>query len=556
LHHIHHKEREPDITLVTMGSITEPSLDYEVIIIGAGFSGIYSLIKMRELGARVKVIEAGSQVGGTWYWNRYPGAQFDSESVSYGFSFSKDLLDEWKWEESFSPQPETEKYANFVCDKFDLRRDIQLDTRIAAAQFHTSSRSWQLTSEVGETFTSRYLITAMGPLTQATLPNVPGVHEYKGQAFHTSRWPDESPDLSNKRVAVIGTGATGIQTIQTIARDVGHLAVFQRQPNWSKPLHNTKISDEEMAKIRLRYPEIFQRCKETSNAFIHGNGDTRRTVEVPKEEREALWEKLYAEPGLGIVLSNFQDIHKDKEANGLLSEFIANKIRSRVHDPVIAEKLIPRNHGVGTKRLPLETHYFEVYNQPNVELVDLRDTPLECITEKGIRTTEKEREFDIIIYATGFDAFTGAFDAINFIGVNGTKLRDMWKEGPRTYLGITVQDFPNMFMIMGPHQAMGNIPRSIEYAVAWVSSLITFCRERGITWVEPTPELTEEWYEHVNNCAVGLLANDVDSWMTGVNKNVATRQKRIVMRYQGGILVFRKYCDRVAASKYAGMKLL
>jgi cation diffusion facilitator CzcD-associated flavoprotein CzcO len=502
------------------------------------------------------VIEAGSAVGGTWYWNRYPGARFDSESVSYGFSFSKELLDEWKWEESFSPQPETEKYANFICDKFDLRRDIQFDTRIATAQFLASSRTWQLTSETGESFTSRFLITAMGPLTEATLPNIPGVHDFKGQSFHTSRWPVDCPDLSDKKVAVIGTGATGIQTIQTIAKNIGHLTVFQRQPNWSKPLHNTKISDQEMAKIRLRYPEIFERCKQTTNAFIHGNGDTRKTIEVPKEEREAFWEKLYAEPGFGIVLSNFQDIHTNKEANDLFSEFMANKIRSRVHDPVVAEKLIPRNHGVGTKRLPLETHYFEVYNQPNVELVDLRDTPLERITEKGIKTTEKEHEFDIIIYATGFDAITGAFDAVNFVGVNNVKLRDMWKEGPRTYLGMTVQDFPNMFMIMGPHQAMGNIPRSVEYAAAWVSSLITFCHERGITWVEPTPELTEEWYEHVNNCAKGLLTNDVDSWMTGVNKNVATRQKRIIMRYQGGILVFRKYCDGVQASQYAGMKLL
>lgn len=532
-----------------------PTPDYEVIIIGAGLSGVYSLIKMRELGVKVKVIEAGSQVGGTWYWNRYPGARFDSESVSYGFSFSKELLDEWKWEESFSPQPETEKYVNFICDKFDLRRDIQFDTRINTARFDAASRSWQLHSEAGEMFTSRFLITAMGPLTTSTLPNVPGVHDFKGQSFHTSRWPTEGVDLSNKRVAVIGTGATGIQTIQTIAKNIGHLKVFQRQPNWAKPLHNTKISDEEMTKIRVRYPEIFKRCKETTNAFIHGTVDPRRTVEVPKEEREALWETLYAQPGFGYILSNFSDIHTDKEANDLLSEFTANKIRSRVHDQTVAEKLIPRNHGVGTKRLPLETNYFEVYNQPNVELVDLRDTPIECITEKGIQTTEKLHEFDVIIYATGFDAITGAFDAVNFVGLKERKLRDMWKEGPRTYLGMTVEGFPNMFMIMGPHQAMGNIPRSIEYAVGWVSQLITYCHKRRITWVEPTPEQTEEWYDHVNNCAVGLLANEVDSWMTGVNKNVAGRQKRIVMRYQGGILVFRKYCDGVQANEYAKMKM-
>lgn len=533
-----------------------PPLDYDVIIIGAGLSGMYSLIKMRELGLRTKVIEAGSQVGGTWYWNRYPGARFDSESVSYGFSFSKELLDEWKWEESFSPQPETEKYCNFICNKFDLRRDIHFDCRISTARFNEQGRSWELNGEGGESFTSRFLITAMGPLTSATLPNIPGVHDFAGKSFHTSRWPDSGVDLSDKKVAVIGTGATGIQTIQTIAKNIGHLSVFQRQPNWSKPLHNTKISDEEMAKIRLRYPEIFKRCRETTNAFIHGTVDPRNTLDVPKEEREALWESLYASPGFGIILSNFHDIHTNKEANDALSEFIANKIRSRVHDPVVAEKLIPTNHGAGTKRLPLETHYFEVYNQPNVDLVDLRDTPILRITEKGIQTSEKEHEFDIIIYATGFDAITGAFDAVDFIGIDGIKLRDMWKEGPKTYLGMTVENFPNMFMIMGPHQAMGNIPRSIEYAVGWVSALITHCHERHITWVEPTTDLTDEWYEHVNTCAVGLLSNDVDSWMTGVNKNVAGRQKRIVMRYQGGILVFRKYCDEVEAKKYTRMKLL
>lgn len=533
-----------------------PPLDYEVLIIGAGLSGVYSLIKMRELGVSVKIIEAGAEVGGTWYWNRYPGARFDSESVSYGFSFSKELLDEWHWKESFSPQPETEKYVNFICDKFDLRKDIKFNTRINTAQFDPLSRGWHLESESGERFSCRYLITAMGPLTTSTLPNVPGVHDFKGQSFHTSRWPSEGVDLSNKRVAVIGTGATGIQTIQTIAKNIGHLKVFQRQPNWAKPLHNTPISEEEMVKIRTKYPEIFKRCKETTNAFIHGTVDPRRTVDVPKEEREALWEALYAQPGFGYILSNFSDIHTDKEANGLLSEFTANKIRSRVHNQTVAEKLIPTNHGVGTKRLPLETNYFEVYNQPNVELVDLRDTPIECITDKGIKTTEEEHELDVIIYATGFDAITGAFDAVNFVGLKGRKLRDMWKEGPRTYLGMTVEGFPNMFMIMGPHQAMGNIPRSIEYAVGWVANLITYCHNKHITWVEPTPEQTEEWYDHVNNCATGLLANEVDSWMTGVNKNVAGRQKRIVMRYQGGILVFRKYCDGVQASEYANMRLL
>ncbi|KAK2623504.1 hypothetical protein QTJ16_007058 [Diplocarpon rosae] len=409
--------------------VPAPPLDYEVLIIGAGLSGMYSLIKMRELGLRVRVIEAGSDVGGTWYWNRYPGARFDSESVSYGFSFSKELLEEWKWEESFSAQPETEKYCQFVCEKFDLRRDITFDCRICRAHFRPSSRSWELSSDGGA-----------------------------------------------QRVAVVGTGATGIQTIQTIAKRVAHLTVFQRQPNWSKPLHNTKISDEEMAQIRRRYPEIFQRCAETANAFLHGSlEERRRTVDVPREEREAFWEKLGQRAPLRV--------HRQQDP-------LAR------HDPAVAAKLIPTNHGVGTKRLPLESHYFEVYNQPNVELVDLRETPLERITARGIQTSAREHAVDVIVYATGFDAITGAFDAIDFVGVDGAKLREAWQAGPQTYLGMTVPNFPNMFMIMGPHQAMGNIPPSIEYAVGWVASLLRFCREGGLTWVEPTPELAAEWLAH------------------------------------------------------------
>lgn len=530
--------------------------NYDVLIIGAGLAGMYSLIKMRELGLRALVIEAGNDVGGAWYWNRYPGACFDSESVSYGFSFSKELLEEWKWEEAYSPQPKTEKYCRFVCEKFDLRKDIKFGFRVKSARFMPGRRIWALFNEKGESFTSRFLITALGPLTSPTLPNVPGLKDFKGQSFHTSRWP-EGLELTGKKVAVMGTGSTGIQVIQTIAQKVGHLSVIQRQPNWAKPLHNTKISDEKMAQIRLHYPKIFQRCMETSNAFIHGEiDDPRRTVEVPKEEREAFWEKRYSEPGFGLVFSNYKDVHTDKEANDLLSEFIANKIRSRVHDPVLAEKLIPRNHGVATKRLPLESNYFEVFNQPNVELVDLRDAPLECVTEKGIRTTEKEYEFDVIIYATGFHTITGAFDDIDFTGVGGVKLRDMWKDSPRTYLGMTVPGFPNMFMIMGPHQAMGNVPRSIEYAVNWVSQLLQTCVSKSFTWVEPTDEQADKWFDHVQECAKGMLANEVDSWMTGVNTNVAGRQKRIVMRYSGGIIVFREHCEKVAANRYRGMRLL
>jgi cation diffusion facilitator CzcD-associated flavoprotein CzcO len=532
----------------------DPNLDYDAIIIGAGLSGIYSLIRMRQLGMRVKIMEAGPAVGGTWYWNHYPGARFDSESFSYGFSFSQELLDEWDWTEQFSPQPETLRYIGFVCDKFDVRKDVKFNTRISAAHYQDDSRSWKLTDGNGTNYTTRYLITAMGPLTKPTLPNIPGVNDYKGAAHHTARWPDEPLSLENKRIGIIGTGATAIQTIQEVAKTAGSLTVFQRTPNWTGPLRNSKISSEEMKSIRQRYPEIFKRCKETSNCFIHA-ADPRKTMQVSPEDREVFWEQLYAEPGFGKWLSNFGDIATDQQACDAFSEFMAKKIRERVKDPWTADKLTPKNHGFGTRRVPLETFYYEVYNQPNVCLVDINETPIERITESGIKTATQDFEFDMIIYATGFDAITGAFDAIDFRGKKGLRLTDRWQGGPKTCLGMTVEGFPNMFMVMGPHQAFGNIPRSIEYAVDWISGLIAYCGKNGISYVEATPEGVQWWTEHVHDSSKGLLANNIDSWMTGVNKNMAGKQTRIIARYSGGAVEFRKRCDKVASENYQLLKL-
>jgi len=541
-----------------MGSVDFSSLNhelqYDVLVIGSGLSGIYSLIKMRELGLRVKVLEAGGDVGGTWYWNRYPGARFDSESWTYNFSFSKELLQEWDWTEHFSPQPETLRYIEFVCQKFDIKRDVQFNTRIASARFQDDSRSWLLTDETGKTYTSRFLITAIGILNSYTLPNIPGVHDFKGLACHTARWPHEGVDFRGKRVGIIGTGATGIQTIQEIAKDVGHLTVFQRTPNWSAPLHNSKITPEEMVEIRKRYAQIFQDCKDSYACFVH-MPDKRSVYDCTPEEREEYWEMLYSTPGFRKWLSNFKDIGTDREANRLVSEFFAKKIRQRVKDPATAEKLIPKCHGFGTKRVPMETHYFEVYNQDNVRLVDISADPIECVHEKGIKTRDEDFEFDIIIYATGFDAVTGAFTAVDIQGLNKRKLSDEWSEGPRTFLGLFVENFPNMCMIMGPHQMFGNIPRSIEYAVDWVSDFLRFCRDNRITYAKATPEGVEDWTEHVHTCAVGLLANEVDSWMTGVNKNLAYKQKRIIARYQGPGPGYRKRIAEVAERQYADLEL-
>jgi cation diffusion facilitator CzcD-associated flavoprotein CzcO len=531
-----------------------PTLDYDALIIGAGMSGMYQLLRLRELGMRVRVLEAGTGVGGTWYWNRYPGARFDSESYSYAFSFSNELLEEWDWTEHFAGQPETLRYLNHVADKFDLRKDIQFHSRVASAHYQEATRSWDVTLQDGSRFSSRFLITAIGPLSAPTMPRIEGVDTFTGQSFHTARWPHEPVNFEGKRVAVIGTGATGVQTTQEVAKTAKHLTVFQRTPNWCAPLLNSKIDAAQMAKLKAGYPEMFQRCQETFSCFLH-TPDPRGTFEVSDAEREAFWEKRYAEPGFGIWQGNFRDILTDRKANAAISDFVARKIRQRVKDPKVAEKLIPKNHGFGTRRVPLETRYYEVYNQDNVKLVDISETPIERITPKGIKTSDAEYEFDIIIYATGFDAITGSFDRIDFRGVGGQRLKDKWKNGPQTYLGVLIDGFPNMMMLIGPHTALGNIPRSIEYNVDWVTGLMRYARDHNLTRVEATEAGVTTWTDHVKSLGVGLLSNEVNSWMTGVNTNVDGKQIRIVNRYSGSAPAYRARCNEVAEKGYQELAL-
>jgi cation diffusion facilitator CzcD-associated flavoprotein CzcO len=529
-------------------------LDVDAIVIGAGMSGMYQLIRLREMGMTARVLEAGTGVGGTWYWNRYPGARFDSESYSYGFSFDKDLLQEWSWSEHFAPQPETLRYLNHVADKYDLRRDIQFRCRVKAAQWDEATRSWTVTAEDGTQLRSRFLITAIGALSAPTMPRIEGIDSFKGQSWHTAEMPYEPVDFTGKRVAVIGTGATGVQTIQEVAKTCGSLTVFQRTPNWCAPLLNRKITEEEQREIKAGYDDIFRRCNETFSCFLH-TPDPRSTFEASKEEREAFWEKLYASPGFGIWVGNFKDILTNREANAELSAFVANKIRQRVKDPKVAEMLIPRNHGFGTRRVPLETKYYEVYNQPNVRLVDSKATPILRVTPTGLETSEESFEFDIIIYATGFDALTGAFDRIEIHGAEGQTLKQAWSGGARTFVGMMVAGFPNLFMLLGPHTALGNIPRSIEYNVDWVSRILGHMQAHGLTRADAKPEAVEAWMAHVFACAQGLLTNEVDSWMTGVNRNVEGKQTRIIARYSGSAPEYRAWCDRVAAEGYREVAL-
>ena len=530
--------------------------DYDVLIIGAGIAGMYMLHRLREIGLTTRVLEAGTDVGGTWYWNRYPGARFDSESYSYGYSFSKELLEEWEWSEHFSPQPENLRYCNFVADKFGLRRDMDFNSKVTAAHFNDIANLWTLETGDGKHRTARFLITAIGVFAKPMMPAIDGIDSFKGEAYHTATWPHEQVSFEGKRVGVIGTGATAVQLIQEVAKTAGHLTVFQRTPNWCAPLHNRPITAEEQKEIKTSYEEIFAKCRASYAGFMH-DSDRRRALQVSDEERQAFYEKLYREPGFGIWMGNFRDMLVDERANTTISEFVAGKIRERVKDPAIAEKLVPTNHGFGTRRVPMETHYYEVYNQDNVMLVDLRETPITRIMEAGIETSDEMHEFDMIVYATGFDAVTGGYSQIDIRGSGGRTLTDKWADGVRTFLGLQIEGFPNMFTLVGPHNAASfcNIPRCIEQNVDWMADLMTRVKADELNRIESTAEAEEEWTEHVHLMAQRMLFSKTNSWFTGIISNIEGRDQRSVLLYAGGAPGYRDKCDEVAAADYAGMIL-
>ncbi|MCS3451769.1 MULTISPECIES: flavin-containing monooxygenase [Bradyrhizobium] len=531
----------------------EAKTHYEVIVVGAGVAGIYQIKRLADLGIDATVLEAAPDLGGTWYWNRYPGCRFDSESYTYGFSFSRELLDEWHWKERFSGQPENLRYLNYVADKFDLRKHMQFNCKVETMQFDETRDLWQLRISDGRELTCRFVVLAIGLLSAPTMPRVPGIDDFKGRSFHTYYWPHEPVDLKAKKVAVIGTGATGIQLIGEIADKVGELTVFQRRPNWSAPLNNSAISEEEMADIRVRYDEIFAACALTPGSFVHGP-DKRGFYEVSREERLKLWDKLYDEPGFGIWLANFREIFMDEAANAELSEYIAGRIRQRVNDSDVAEKLIPRDHGFGVQRLPLETRYFEAYNRDNVQLVDLSETPLVRVTEKGLRTTARDYDFDIIVYATGFDAITGAYDLIDIRGIGGERLADKWKHAPSTFLGMLVHGFPNLLMPTGPQSASAstNFPRGIENGVNWCTNLLQYMWDRGLTRADATLEAQQRWTAHVVKMYEIMLMRKAKSWFTGYNSNVAGHEEGTVRYfvYNGGTPKFLGIINGVAAEGY------
>ncbi len=541
-------------TTATRATPTRPQAapyDYEVIVIGAGVSGIYQIKRLVDLGVRATVIDANSGVGGTWYNNRYPGARFDSESYTYGFSFSKEILNEWHWRERFSPQPETLRYLNYVVDKLGLRKHMQFGCKVEAMVFDETTDTWRLSLQDGRTMSARVVVTGIGPLSIPTLPKLKGMNEFKGISFHTADWPHEPLDLTGKRVGIIGTGATAIQIIPEVAKVAGRLTVFQRRANWAAPLNNGPITHEEMASIRARYDEIFAACARSPAAFEH-IPDSRSFYSVPPEMRREFWDQLYEAPGFGIWLANFPEIFMDENANAELSAYISERIRRRVKDPKVADLLTPKDHGFGVQRLPLETHYFETYNRDNVELVNAKATPIERITATGLRTTDREFEFDVIVYATGFDAFTGAYDRIDIRGIDGQKLRDKWAKGPVTYLGMLVNGFPNMVMLGGPQIAAANFPRGSEVAVDWITPMLQHLWAHGHTRFDVKNDAQQAWFEQVKKSYDGLLLNKAQSWITGYNSNLEGHEYGHTRYniYATGGAEYAKHLARAAADNY------
>lgn len=530
-------------------------LDYQVVIIGAGLSGMYQIKRLADLGVRATVLDTNADLGGTWYNNRYPGARFDSESYTYGYSFSREVLDEWHWAEKFSPQAHTLSYLNFVADKFDLRQHMQFGCRVDAMVFDEDADHWAIRLEDGREITTRFVITAMGTLSTPSLPKFEGMASFKGASFHAANWPHEPPDLIGKRVAVIGAGATAIQIIPEVAKVVDQLTVFQRRPNWAAPLNNEPISESEMAAIRERYDEIFATCARSPGGFEH-EFDSRSFYDVSPEQRRELWDRLYDEPGFGIWLENFPEIFTDEKANAEISDYIADRIRRRVNDPELAERLIPKDHGFGVQRLPLETGYFETYNRSNVELVNATETPIARITPTGLQTSDRSFEFDVMVYATGFDSFTGAFDQINIQGVGGERLREKWADGPITYLGVMIGGFPNLLMVMGPQTAAANFPRSAEQSVDWVTPFLEYMWTHGYQRFDVEEAAEAAWFEHVKQMYEGALLRKAKSFFTGYNSNIEGHEYGKIRYniYNGGVPRYAMMLSEVADNNYEGIQ--
>jgi cation diffusion facilitator CzcD-associated flavoprotein CzcO len=529
---------------VHSGAVT--TTDVDVLVVGAGITGIYQLHRCLEEGFTCRVVEAGEGVGGTWFWNRYPGARFDSESYTYGFLFSKELFEEWEWEEHFAGQPEIERYLNHVVDRFDLRRHMQFGRRVTSAVFDEGTDSWSVTTDDGSTTTARYVVSATGVLSIPYLPEVPGRETFGGVQHHTGRWPAEPVDFQGKRVGVVGTSSSGVQVISAVADEVESLIVYQRSANWCTPLNNRPITPEEQEQLRADFENLVEVLRNSPHGFHHPL-NPRSAFDDPPDERLAFFETMWSSPGFVKFTSNYMDIMSDPAANAEWCEFIAGKIRSIVDDPATAEKLIPKDHRYGDKRPPYVTGYFEAFNRPNVSLVDLRETPMVRVTEEGIETTAGFQPLDVIVWATGFDFGTGAMLRMGIRGRGGHPLEQHWEDGPTTYLGIQTHGFPNLFFPGGPHGAAGNNPRYNSDQVDFVTDLLVAARDRGVDVIEPTAEAEARWMSLMEKAGARTTFGKIGQYVGG---NVPGKPTRYQLNAAGRPKLL-EIMTTVAAGGYA-----
>jgi len=525
----------------------------DAVIVGAGFSGLYMLHRLRGMGLKARVYEAGEGVGGTWYWNRYPGARVDIESQEYSYSFSPELEDEWTWTERYAAQPELLRYLNHVADRFDLRRDIQFQTRVVSAVFDEASGRWTVATDTGETVSARFCIMATGCLSAPNEPRFPGQDDFKGTIYHTSRWPHGGVDFTGLRVGVIGTGSSAIQSIPVISGQAAQVTVFQRTPNYSVPAHNGPLDPGIAADWKSRRAQRRAEQRASHAGFIAHDANDQSALAVDEAERQAIFEERWRRGGFSLG-GAFNDLSIDPAANATAAQFVAGKIREIVEDPRTAESLTPKTYPFGTKRLCVDTGYYDTFNRDHVSLVDLREDPIETITAAGLRTAGRQFEFDVLVFAIGFDAMTGALSRTDIRGRGGASLRDVWADGARTYLGLMVAGFPNLFTITGPGSpsVLSNMVVSIEQHVDWITDCIGHLGDRQLAVIEATGEAQEAWVAHVNELANLTLFPQANSWYLGAN---VPGKPRVFMPYVGGVGVYRERCEAVAANNYEGFAL-
>lgn len=523
--------------------MSERAADVDVLVVGAGITGIYQLYRAREAGFSVQLLEAGGGVGGTWYWNRYPGARFDSESYTYGYLFSEDLFDEWEWSEHFAEQPETERYLNHVVDRFDLRRHVHFDAPVRSANYDDASATWTVTTADGRVVRARFLVAATGVLSVPFFPAVPGRDEFRGEQYHTGLWPSTPVDLAGKRVAVIGTGSSGVQLVPAIAGEVASLTVYQRTANWCTPLNNAPITRDEQAQLRADFEAIRETLNTSPAGFLHQPHD-RATFDDSADERAAFFEKMWNSPGFSKLTSNYTDLLFDVDANAEWCEFVAGKIRAIVDDPATAEKLVPTDHRFGEKRPPFVTGYYEAFNRDNVALVDLKQTPIVRMTEHGIETADGVQEFDVVVWATGFDFGTGALGRMGIRGREGVALVDAWADGPRTFLGIQTAGFPNFFFPGGPHAAAGNNPRYNGDQVDFVTDTLVYVRDHGYDAIEVGPEAEEAWTAMIDRAATRSPSFGECSYYFGTN--IPGKPRKYLLNSAGRPKLFAVIAEVVA----------